>query len=147
MVEKWYNTYVNTHEISAEKNIEKGVSGTVVVTQMAVDTLIANELKGIVFSAPIKVNNKIGSPGLSSIKIERGRVVNVKMQIGKQGTTGTKYLMDTIIHEELEVRLHKRAYNMGVEKDRLLVDAKDDADLHDYINAVSRRYFRIKGVD
>ncbi len=143
---KAYNRVMSIDEIVVEKNREKKIRGTVSVSQDEVDLLIKNELKGIKFSAPITVNLKIASPGLARLRLERNRIVGIKILIGKQMKAGQAELINSIIHEELEVRIHVRAYNYNISEDVSRVE-QGDLSLHPYINKAIKKYFRIKGVE
>lgn len=60
-----------------------------------------------------------------------------------------KELLHTIIHEELEARIIKRAYNAESEEYRkkfMKLLQGGDEKVHPYIDKVVNRYFRLRGL-
>ena len=119
---------------------EKLKRGQYPISQSQIDDILKNELKNLKFSAPPIYNARIATPGKTGIEFFAwGEYKGVtKMEIGKQYGEGKENLIDTLLHEELEVRLAKRLGESGMRK-------LSNDDIHDYINSVIERYFRMKG--
>ena len=155
---EWYEKYAEKHveqerrkhsrtlkfthrsgKINLERNKLK--RGIYPVTQKQIDGIIQSELSGVSFSAAPTYNGRIASPGKTSIELYSwGEFKKVKkIEIGKQYRDTKESLIDTLLHEELEVRLAKRYGSK-------MYDMPDD-EIHGYIDRVIERFFKIKGLD
>lgn len=114
-------------------------------SQDQIDGITKNVLGGVRFSCKVLYNSRIRSAGKMTAKELHGRVWIEKIEIGKQYKDGVKELIDTILHEELEARIVKRAFNEGSERYMKMFRAGDSA-IHPYINKVIARYLGMKGV-
>lgn len=116
--------------------------GSVAVSQDRIDSILENELSGVSFSAKPIYNSRIASPGKTTIGFfSWGEYKGVeKMEIGKQLGEAQENLIDTLLHEELEVRFAKRAGMDAMKK-------MTDDEIHQHIDKTIARYFRLKGWD
>lgn len=137
---------MNECEIDIEKNREKIKMGVYAVTQADVDSALNSELANIRFSGPIQINLRIRGYGKTVAKEFRGRILGIAIIIGKQKNGSRKELLDTLVHEELEARVLRRAYNEKVDSDIKLLKSGNEI-VHTYIEKVIARFFRLKGVD
>ena len=108
------------------------------VTQQQIDDLIARDLPNVrltmrpVYNPRLRTDGKTtyeeAFPGFNRI---------LKVEIGPQSKSGDAWLRDTILHEELEARIIKRAgwrYESG------------DKAIHAYIDRVIAKYVKMKGL-
>ena len=136
---------------SVAKGSKSGkMQGKYPASQKQIDKLASTKLKNIRFSSRLVYNEKLkeygkthwiyGKKGLSG----ESKIIGVRLiQIGKQTKPGSKELMDTMIHEELEARIGTQRYSKYA---KLQGYSDDEIDTrHEYIQAVINRYFRMKG--
>jgi len=114
------------------------------VTQRQIDSILDNELKDIQFPIKPVYNPRIKDNG--RIIAERnalGRIVGIKkIEIGKQDKPDKKFLIDTILHEQLEAEiLINQDFDPFYEQ---LGKASDD-DRHSWILQKITEYFKLKG--
>lgn len=115
-------------------------------SQKHIDDLIRDDLYNINFTVDPVYNPRIRDNGRTIIteNAVTGEVIRVeKVEIGKQDKDSAEFLLDTIIHEELEARIairteHSKKYT------RLYYECSDD-ERHEYINKLIDRFFKMKG--
>lgn len=95
------------------------------------------------FSAEITYNSRLRTPGRTDMAISPlGQVTVTRCMIGKQYKPGDAEIMDSILHEELEIRI---ARNQS-ERFRKMAKGGDDT-IHPYINSVIDKFFAAKGIE
>ena len=115
--------------------------GRYAITQKRIDDLLETKLKGINFTNKPVYNPRIRDYGKTTIQeTPYGLRSIVKVEIGPQANESDAFLIDTIVHEELEARIGLRK-TKRYEK----LDAAPDRKRHEYINKVISRYFKAKG--
>lgn len=115
-------------------------------SQKHIDDLIRDDLYNINFTVDPVYNPRIRDNGRTIIteNAATGEVIRIeKVEIGKQDKDSAEFLLDTIIHEELEARIairteHSKKYT------RLYYECSDD-ERHEYINKLIDRFFKMKG--
>lgn len=123
----------------------KSVSTKYAVTQERIDDLVSSKLQGVKFTQKPVYNSRIRSDGKTTYSTApSGRVSISKVEIGKQSKDSDEYLIDTILHEELEARIALRSNNIK-KFDELHTSTEKER--HAYIDKVIKRYFRMKGWD
>lgn len=112
-------------------------------SQEIIDGLIKRELGSINFSLKPKYNNRVKN-GRTLITVSgiNASVVVHKVEIGRQERSSEHFLLDSIIHEELEARIAIRA-GRGVRKFQAMLGKEKQT--HAYILPVVTRYFRMRG--
>ena len=114
-----------------------------VISQSDIDNVLANELSNIKFKAKPIYNSRIKDNGKTVGTLNSlGEIKKVDIYIGKQDKDTKEFLIDTLLHEELEAKI----LVMNTNKYRILNNADED-DRHLYINNVIKRYFRMKGLN
>ncbi|MEG0376171.1 MAG: phage minor capsid protein [Raoultibacter sp.] len=116
-------------------------------SQDEVNNLVHGVLAGVRFSSkPIYVGGKIGTPGATKLMPDpqTGKIRIISMKIGKQQYPGQKALIDSLLHEELEARLHMKPPILH--KYWELTHAETDTELHKYIQRIIDRYVKMKGL-
>lgn len=121
----------------------KAISNKHAVSQEQIDGLLKTRLQGVNFTKSPVYNSRIRSDGKTTyVTYPSGRVSVEKVEIGKQSKKSDEYLIDTILHEELEARIALRS-NTSRKYSRLHMSTEKER--HKYIDKVIKRYFRIKG--
>ncbi len=111
------------------------------VSQMQIDNIIENELVNVKFTSYPKYNPRIRANGKTIAEVfPWGDVKSIAIQIGKQDSARREFLINTLLHEELEARIFART----TDHYRRLNNATN-SDRHGYINAVIKRFFGLKG--
>jgi hypothetical protein len=109
-------------------------------SQEEIDRLIENKLSGICFTMH-PVYNARALNGFTKVEVSPfGERLIVSVVIGKQERPGEKFLLDSIVHEELEARIYKAT----TEKAEKLVKGTEK-ERHKHIQKIIDRYFRMKG--
>lgn len=120
----------------------KLIRGKYPTSNEEIQSILKNELSDFEMSIIPVYNGKIASAGKTTIEFypwgEFKQVV--KIEIGKQVNGNKEELIDTIMHEELEVRFAK-THNRNE-----LMKMTDD-EIHDIINKEIQAYFERKGWD
>lgn len=119
---------------------DKYVKGKYPTSDEEIQSVIENELSGVRFSADIKYNPRIKTAGKTQLEYYAwGQFKGVKkIEIGKQVLPTKEELIDSILHEELEVRLSKK-YRLN----ELL--KMTDTEIHGKIDKIIERIFKGKG--
>ena len=103
-----------------------------------------NELSGINFLANPIYEPKLKPYGKCRISLyewgECKRVENIR--IGKPGKDTKEFQIDTLIHEELEVRIAMKSWDIPKYSN---LNDMIEIDRHKYINSIIKRFFRMKG--
>lgn len=108
-----------------------------------IQELINGPLSGVRFSAEITYNGRLKTPGRTDMVISPlGQVTVIRCMIGKQYKPGDADIMDSILHEELEIRI---ARNRS-ERFRKMAKGGNDT-IHPYINSVIDKFFAAKGIE
>ena len=120
-----------------------GRDGRYSVTQADIDNLVANELENVRFTVHPVYNPQITKDGKTVAEYYQwGDFKRItKIEIGRQSVSTKKYLLDTLVHEELEARImsgKNRFY-------RELMQRNVDAEIHGHIYTVIEKYFTMKG--
>lgn len=111
------------------------------ISQSNINDIISKELSNIKFEAKPIYNSRLRDNGKTvGILNVLGEVKKVDIYIGKQDKDTKEFLIDTILHEELEAKILVRNTN----KYRNLNNMNED-NRHVYINKVIERYFKMKG--
>lgn len=114
-------------------------------SQEEIDSLLKNELKGIRFSASITYNPRLrASYGQTKAIMKNGRLKSLTIEISKQARPGKAEIIDTILHEEMEARIIKRAYKKNIVKYKKM-DALGEQGTHPYLLPRVKRYLKLKG--
>ena len=114
-------------------------------TQTEIDRIVSNELSGVRFSAPISYNPRLRtSYGQTKTIIKGSSIVSQTIEIGKQSRPGTAELIDTILHEEMEARIVRRAVK---NPDSIwgAMDRAGEAGTHPYLLPIVSRFMKLKG--
>jgi SPP1 gp7 family putative phage head morphogenesis protein len=110
-------------------------------SQEIVDELIERQLPSIHFSKKPEYNTRIKDNGRVNIERETGKVT--RFLIGKQDHDSEEFLLETLLHEELEARIADRAIRLSLpEFQKMLGKTKPT---HAYINKIILRYFAMRG--
>ena len=127
---------------------EKGIrdkklsSGKYSITQDKIDKALKNELSGVRFTVQPTYNPRIRSYGKTVGEYRRGitnEIYKIKsIEVGPQGSNEIEFLLDTLLHEELEARI--------MLKGGRLHEMSDDK-RHEYIDRFIKRFFKLKGWD
>ena len=135
-----FKTYTKARKTGIINDRNKLKRGIYPVKNEQIARIQENELSGVKFSSEMKYNGRIAGNGKTQIEYYPwGAFKKVKsIEIGKQERDTKEALMDTMLHEELEVRI-ARKYNIN--------DLPSDAEIHKYINRVIQRIFKAKGWD
>lgn len=108
------------------------------VTQQQIDDLIARDLPNVRLTMRPVYNPRLRTDGKTTYEeVFPGFNRILKVEIGPQSKSGDAWLRDTILHEELEARIIKRAgwrYESG------------DKAIHAYIDRVIAKYVKMKGL-
>lgn len=113
------------------------------ITQNDINNILSNELSNINFKAKPIYNSRIRDNGKTiGILNSLGEVRKVEIYIGKQDKDTKEFLIDTLLHEELEAKI----LIMNTNKYRTLNNL-NETDRHLYINNVIKRYFKMKGLN
>ena len=115
-------------------------------SQKHINDLIGDDLYNINFTVDPVYNPRIRDNGRTIIteSAVTGEVIRVeKVEIGKQDKGSAEFLIDTIIHEELEARIAIRT-GRSKKYNRLYYECTDD-ERHEYINKLIDRYFKMRG--
>lgn len=111
------------------------------VSQEQIDNLLQTKLSGIKTTERPLYNPRIRSNGKTTAEMYPwGGVKSIKVEIGKQDSNKERFLIDTILHEELEARIFVRS-----SKNYVRLNQATDVVRHKHINAVIKRYFELKG--
>ena len=113
------------------------------ISQKDIDNILSNELSNIKFKSKPIYNSRIRDNGktIGTLNVF-GEVKKVDIYIGKQDKDTREFLIDTLLHEELEAKI----LIMNTNKYRTLNNLNED-DRHLYINNVIKRYFKMKGLN
>lgn len=111
-------------------------------SQEDINELIKNDLTGVKLTKQPIYNSRIRSNGKTTYSVSQsGRVIEIKkVEIGKQDRSSKEFLLDTILHEELEARILSR----NTAKFSTLNNTSE-TERHNYINKLIKRFFRVKG--
>ena len=112
------------------------------ISQGEIDNIVDGDLKGVRFTVSPVYNPRIRSDGKTTAELYPwGEVRRItKIEIGKQSIEGKGYLLDTLIHEEMEARIM-----LGKDGKYKNVFSKGDRGIHEYIDRVIKKYFRMRG--
>lgn len=125
------------------KGLLKGASegrrlakGRYAISQEEIDDVLGNELAGIRFSMHPVYNPRVKTDGKTTIEeVHPGFNRVKKVEIGPQSDPSRAWLIDTILHEELEARIALRADD--------LFYAGEDV-VHERIYRLIARFVRMK---
>ncbi len=122
-------------------NEKGGKSQRFATSQEHIDELVKSDLSGIKLTKQPIYNSRLRCNGKTTYTVSSsGRVIDVKkVEIGKQDKSSAEFLLDTILHEELEARVLSR----NTTKFTDLSHASETV-RHKYINKLIKRYFRVK---
>lgn len=108
------------------------------ITQEEIDDVLSSELAGIRFSMHPIYNPRVKTDGKTTIEeVYPGFNRVKKIEIGPQSNPSRMWLIDTILHEELEARIALRAVD--------LFYAGEDV-VHARIYRLIARFVRMKGL-
>ena len=126
----------NKYQSSAEKHP---------TSQDEIDNILKGPLNNVKMSADVLYNPRLRtSYGQTKYTLTHKVKINA-IEVGKQGKPGTTEIIDTIIHEELEARILKRAYNKHIQK-YIIMDKLGEKGTHKYILPRVYRFLRMKGL-
>jgi len=110
-------------------------------SQEILDEVIKRQLPLIHLSGEPVYNARIKANGMVYVDRVLGNVT--KFYIGRQDRDSEEFLLDSILHEELEARVAFRAIRLKADKFQKMLGK--DKPTHAYINSVIARYFRMRG--
>ena len=140
--EEWYNKYVKRIEQNRLHALKAGGFAT---NNEQINRVCSNQLSGVRFSTHPVYNGRIQSQGKTTgIRLPHGATKVSKIEIGRQINGNIETLLDTLLHEELEARIMIKSCKSKKFKN---LDLVGDKKRHEYINAVIKRFFLMKGWD
>ena len=110
-------------------------------SQEIIDEVIERRLSSIHFSMKPVYNTNIKVNGKVIVDNIWGKVK--VFYIGKQEKSSEDFLVNTLLHEELEARIAYRALSLKAKKYQAMLNK--DKSTHAYINSVIAKYFRMRG--
>ena len=118
-------------------------------SQEIIDDAISRRLRSIHFTKKPVYNGRLKHNGRTLITLEGMKKTVRAVEIGRQESPSEEWLLNTIIHEELEARIAERANRHWHGKFGAMYPSPpkphDNKGIHKYIYAVLERYFRMRG--
>lgn len=133
--DKWKKR-VTFDRVKGTKNNAWSRSVRYKTSQEEIDSILVNELADVRFTVHPMYNPRIADNGRTIIKLDpvMGRSIDAIL-IGRQSKQGKRFLIDTLLHEELEARI---ALREGI------MDKASETVRHAYIQKIIDRFMRMK---